>query len=323
MTTRSASDLEKFLVYARVFEMAYWADAWDGLGPHLTDDAVHVVHAASPLGLDDRGRDAVIAGLKESVLGMDRRFDVRIPEVLDGPRARADGVWMRFALTLRHPGLPDLRIEGDHLVRFEAGRLARIEETLEPGAGERVAAFLAEHDAKLRPVGSPAAPPTDPRDVRDLEDAMLRTLVRSYGNAKSQQDIGAAFATCSEDFVLETVAMEIEARGRAEVEAQLEMFFTAFPDYGVTLDGLATGDGAVTCWGRARMTWRGEFFGHAPTGRTAELPFFCVFPSSGGVLRGERFFFDLASLCDQIGLPLAVVRGLLDQIRGVETRGAA
>jgi hypothetical protein len=323
MTTRIASDLERFLNYARVFEVAYWADAWSALGDHLTDDATHVVYAASPLGLDDRGRDAVVAGLRASVESMDRRFDVRIPEVLDGPRARADGVWMRFALTLRHAGLPDLRIVGEHLVKFVSGRIAAIEETLEPGMGERVAAFLAEHGERLRPAGAPAVPPADPRDARDLEDALLRTLVRSYGNAKSQQDIGAALAVCSEDFVLETVAMEIEARGRAEVEQQLELFFAAFPDYGVTLEGLATGDGAVTCWGRARMTWSGSFLGHAPTGRSAELPFFCVFPSANGVLRGERFFFDLASLCDQIGLPIGVVRGLLDQIRGVEARGAA
>jgi predicted ester cyclase len=317
------SDLERFIAYAQVFEVAYWADAWSGLDPFLCDDVRHVVHGAAPLAADDRGRAAFVDGLRTSVHSIDRRFDVRIPEVLEGPLAREDGVWMRFSLALRRAGLPDLCIRGEHLVRYEGGRIALIEETIEPGVGERVAAYLAEHAGQLRPSGSPPSPPADPRDAADLDGALLRTLVRCYGSAKSQQDIGAALAVCSEDFRLETVAMGIEARGREEVEGQLETFFTAFPDYGVDLEGIATAAGVVTCWGRARMTWRGPFLGHAPSGKRADLPIFCVFPCADGKLRGERFFFDLASLCDQIDLPLAAVRQALDVLRGSEARGAA
>jgi steroid delta-isomerase-like uncharacterized protein len=317
------TDLERFFAYARTFEVAYWADAWNGLDPFLTDDVRHVVHAAAPLAADDRGREAFVGGLRESVHSIDRRFDVRIPEVLDGPRAREGGVWMRFSLALRRAGLPELCIRGEHLVRYEDGRIALIEETIEPGVGERVAAYLAEHGGRLRPRGSAPAPPADPRDARDLDEALHRTLVRSYGSAKSQQDIGAALAVCSDDFRLETVAMGIEARGRKDVADQLRIFFTAFPDYGVDLEGLAAAGGVVTCWGRARMTWRGPFLGRAPSGKTAELPIFCVFPCAEGKLREERFFFDLASLCDQIGLPLAAVRDARDALRGIRSRGAA
>jgi hypothetical protein len=317
------SDLERFFAYARVFEVAYWADAWSGLEPFLADDVRHVVHAADPLRADDRGRDAFVAGLRESVHSIDRRFDVRIPEVIEGPRARDGGVWMRFSLTLRHPGVPDLCIRGGHLVRYEGGRIVLVEETIEPGLGEHVAAHLAEYEDRLRPHGAPAAPPSDPRDARDLEDALLRTLVRSYGSATSHQDIGAALSVCTEDFRLETVAMGIESRDRKDAEQQLEAFFTAFPDYGVELEGLATGAGSVSCWGRARMTWRGPFLGRAPTGRTAEYPIFCVFPSAGGALRGERFFFDLATVCEQIGLPLGAVPETIAALRGDEARGAA
>lgn len=317
------TDLERFFTYARVFELAYWGDAWSGLGPYLADDAQHLVHGAAPLGADDRGRDAVIAGLAESVRSIDRRFDVRIPEVIEGPLSRDGGVWMRFALTLRRAGLPDLRILGRHLVRYRGERIALIEEWIEPGVGEAVRAYLDAHDAHLKPEGVPALPATDPRDQRDLEDALNRTLVRSYGAAKSEQDIGAALAACSDDFALETVSMGVETHGRAETEQQLELFFAAFPDYGVTMDGLTASNGVVTCWGRVRMSWKGAFLGHGPTGRTAELPYFCVFPCAAGALTGERFFFDLASLCEQIGLPPGALRSSLDQIRGTGARGAA
>ena len=111
------------------------------------------------------------------------------------------------------------------------------------------------------------------------------------------------------DFVLETPCMGLASRDRKEAEQQLALFFHVFPDYRVNLDGMAAGEGVVACWGRARLSWRGAFAGLAPTGRSAELPFVSIFPGAHGMLRGERFFFDLASLCEQTGLPLEAVRG--------------
>jgi hypothetical protein len=304
----SMSDLERFLGYVRAFELVYLTDAWAALEPHLAEDARHVVHAEGSLRLDDRGRAAVIDGLRRSVHGMDRRFDARIPELVEGPLVRPDGIWMRFSLRLRRAGLPELHVEGEHVAEYAEGRIVRIEEWIAPGTGERVDAFLTEHGARLRPAGAPAVAVSDPRDARDLEAALLRTLARTYGAAKSRQDVGAALAVCSEDFVLETPCMGLASRDRKEAEQQLALFFHVFPDYRVSLDGMAAGEGVVACWGRARLTWRGPFLGLAPTGRSAELPFVSVFPGSNGVLRGERFFFDLASLCEQIGLPLEAAR---------------
>ena len=311
-----ASDLERFMGYALAFEQAFWAEAWDSLPPFFTEDARHVVRGGGALATDDRGREAVLAGLRRSVSGMDRRFDARIPEVLDGPRTQDGGVWMRFAVSLRRAGLPELRFQGEHLTRYQGGRIVSIEEWPEAGAGERVARYLAEHDASLRPFGARAVPPADPRDAHDLEAALLRTLARGYACAKSEQDIGAALSVCSEDFVLETVPLGIATRDRKDAERQLAIFFAAFPDYAVTLEGVATGAGCVTGWGRARLSFRGSFAGQAPTGRTAELPICCVLSSAHGRLRGERFFFDLASLCEQTGLSISAVREVAAVLRG-------
>ena len=304
----ASSDLERFLGYVRAFELAQLADAWGPLEPHLAEDACHVVHSAGWLRMDDRGRAAVIEGLRGSVHGMDRRFDVRIPEVVEGPLVRPDGIWMRFSLRLRRAGLPELAIEGEHLVAYAGGRIQRIEEWVAPETGERGGAYLAEHDARLRPVGAPVALPSDPRDARDLEAGLMRTLARAYGCAKSRQDVGAALALASEDFVLETVSLGLASRDRKEAEQQLVLFFHVFPDYRVSLEGMATGEGVVACWGRARLSWRAPFAGLPPTGRSAELPCVSLFACANGRLRGERFFFDLATLCEQIGLPLEAAR---------------
>ncbi|MCG8589220.1 MAG: ester cyclase [Proteobacteria bacterium] len=309
------TDLERFIGYAQAFELAQAGEAWPVLEPHFCEDAVHLVHNGGSLGGDDHGRAAVVDGLKQSVHDHDRRFDVRIPEILEGPVSRPDGVWMRYALTLRRAGVPELRFEGEHLTEYEDGRICRIEEWLPADTPQRVETLLAEHDARLHPPGSPPRTP-NARDRRDLEAATAGSLIRAYGSAKSQQDVGAALAFCSPDFALETPAFGTRAVGRDAVAAQLAVFFRAFPDYRVKLEGFAQGDAAVT-WGRAKLSLRGALLGLEPTHKTAELPVYCLFDVREGMLRSERFVFDRASFCEQLELPApALAEALATLARG-------
>jgi len=309
------SDLERFIGYARVFEVAQAVDAWNLLEPYYTEAAVHVVHDAGSMGDDARGRAAVISAVSQSVLDHDRRFDVRIPEILEGPLARPDGIWMRYGLTLRREGLPELRLSGVHLTTYTDGLISRIEEWMAPGTAQRVEAYFAEHASALRPAGSAAATPSA-HDLRDLEEATARSMVRAYGSAKSQQDVGAALSTCSEDFVLETPAFGTRGVGRQEVAAQLAVFFSAFPDYNVELEGFAHGD-ALVAWGRARISFRGEFIGIAATQKTADLEVMCLFDIEQGSLRRERFIFDRAGFCEQLGISAADLATARALVRGM------
>jgi len=300
----SPSDLERFFGYARDFELAYLTDDWNRIRPWFAESAVHGVENGGALGSGASGATAVVDDLRDSVRRVDRRFDVRIPEIIDGPRTRPDGVFMRWTLTLRREGVPDLLLAGDHLTVYANGKIAAIHEQLAPETPQRVASYLAEHGAKLRPAGSPFAPPRAARDLDALAAASARTLVRVYGCAKSEADVGAALAVCSDGFVLDAVTLGVSARGRAECAATLRQFFRAFPDYSVQLEGFANGPGTVAAWGRARMTLQGSWLGFAPTGKTAELPVFCVFGVANGALASERFFLDRATLFEQLGLPL-------------------
>jgi steroid delta-isomerase-like uncharacterized protein len=302
----ATSDLERFFGYVRAFELAFVTGAWSGLEPWFADDARHVVQHGGPFGDGATGRARVIDDLRASTARVDARFDVRIPEIVAGPITRPDGVWMRWAMTMRRAGLPDMRVEGEHLTKYDpaSGRIAAIEERLDPATAPRVAAYLAQHGDRLRPEASPFDASLSAADARDLETAIGRSLARCYGHAKSEQDIGAALAVCSDDFVLDTPCLGVTARGRREAEAQLAVFFTAFPDYGVKVEGVTADPTSVACWGIARMRFGGPLLGLPPTGKTAEVPFVSIFPLRGGALAGEKFFFDLATLCAQIDLPL-------------------
>jgi predicted ester cyclase len=309
------SSLQAFLEYAQAFEAAHMTDDWSLIEPYFALDAQHTVVEAGPLTANNQGRTAVVAGLRDAVHTLDRRFDLRIPEVLAGPITRDDGIWMRFGLTLCRTGLPDLSIEGEHLTSYENGTIARIDEHLLGTGGADVAAYLEQHGAALKPVAAPPDLSEAGHRMQDLHEAIMRTIVRCYGQAKSEQDIGAALTACHDAFTIETVSFKIASADRDDTAAQLALFFDAFPDYSVTLDGLTT-DGAHVCaWGTARMTLAGTGLGIEPTGKTATLPIFCVFGFRDGLLASERFFFDLATLCQGIGIPIEALTEVLEGVR--------
>lgn len=314
----SPTDLERLFAYMRDFELAWMSGDWSLIAAHFHEDAVHEIEGGGGrLGRGGSGRRDVVDGLRRGVEAVDRRFDVRIPEIVEGPKTRDDGVWMRFALTLRRAGLPDLRVEGEHLARYRDGRIEALREKVASGESGRVDGYLDEHAAQLRPEGAPFLPPSA-KDLEVLEAAIGRSLVRCYGAAKSEQDAGAALAVCDDGFSIETVAFALASRDRDDTKVQLAAFFAAFPDYGVTLEGFANAPGVVACWGRARLTLRGDFLGIAATGRTAELPVFCVFRLGAAALLSERFFFDLAALCEQVGVPVAELSTALAPMRTAE-----
>lgn len=139
--------------------------------------------------------------------------------------------------------------------------------------------------------------------------------VARYAAAKSRADVESALACCTDDFFLETVPFGLRAAG-ADVEWQLRAFFAAFPDYRVTVDGRVDGPDTAVAWGTAHATLTGAFGAIAPTGRAFALPFVSIFPLRDGRLAGERFFFDLAAMCQQLGLETAVVDAQLRAFRG-------
>ena len=132
--------------------------------------------------------------------------------------------------------------------------------------------------------------------------------VQALAAAKSRQDVPAALQVLHPDMLLENPAFGTRARGFAENEKVLGRFFAAFPDYNVVLEGHATNDETLVCWGYVQMTMTGDRFGVVPNGARAELPVFIQFAFKDDLIVHERFFFDLSELCAQSGVSTDAVR---------------
>ena len=133
-------------------------------------------------------------------------------------------------------------------------------------------------------------------------------LAQALAVAKSRQDVPAALKLLHPDMLLESPAFGTKARGLAQNQKVLTGFFASFPDYSVVLEGHASNEEALICWGTVRMTMTGDRFGVIPNGRRAELPVFIEVAFKDDLIAGERFFFDLSALCAQSGVSTDTVR---------------
>ena len=239
----------------QAFELAFLADDWSVLNDLFAPDAVYEPVDAGAFGGSGSGREAAIAALRASTSGIDRRFDARIPEVLEGPLTRPDGtIFMRYRLTLRRAGVPDFVSHGDHVTTYADGRIARIVDTPDAGSGARLAEYLQQHRCQTRPAGAPLATDVDPRDARDLDAALSRSIARAYGYAKSEQDVGCR-ARRVQPGPCSTRRRSASPGGPRRGRAAARDVLRDVSDYRFEGEGCAAEDGAVAFWGRVRMTF--------------------------------------------------------------------
>lgn len=129
----------------------------------------------------------------------------------------------------------------------------------------------------------------------------MATALR-YAEAKGRQDIDAALACCTGDFILEAPAAGTRAHGEEEVRQQLAGLFDALPDYRFITEGSALGEnGEVVLWGRFRGTSRARLGRRKLRRRPVEVPASANFLTRDGLLCRETFYFDGLTLAAQAG----------------------
>jgi len=124
------NSIQVFAAYAAAFEVAFLNDDWKTVRECFAENAVYDVDASPPFGGQWQGRDAIVDHFVDSVNGFDRRYDERILEPIRGPEMRGGAVYIRWAVTYRKAGTPDLRIEGEEEAWVEDDKIVRLKDTM-------------------------------------------------------------------------------------------------------------------------------------------------------------------------------------------------
>ena len=140
-------------------------------------------------------------------------------------------------------------------------------------------------------------------DARQMAD-----LFQEHRDAEARRDYDAVIETFADDCYLETVALGSRSEGRESARAAYVAYFTAFPDLCPNDEGAAFGDDVMITWGHLSGTSKGEWLGVPPGGGSFRVPFTNVAHFADGRMLGERIYFDLATLCEQAGVPLDAIR---------------
>lgn len=125
--------LQQFLAYAAAFEQTYVDDDWSRLEPYFAPDAVYEVRAEA-FGCRLVGPKAILAGMKKSIDGFDRRFETRSPRLTHGPEVEGDEVRIGWEVTYEKAGVPTFILRGASVARLRDGRIAELRDEFEPSA---------------------------------------------------------------------------------------------------------------------------------------------------------------------------------------------
>jgi NAD(P)-dependent dehydrogenase (short-subunit alcohol dehydrogenase family) len=135
---------DRYLAYADAFEESFVDDEWGRIEAFFTEDAVY---EGDP---DARGRDAVLAKLKDGIDKFDRRMDSRTLDFQE-PTVEGDTLRVTWEVTYAKAGAPDLSIAGVETAVFEGDRIARLRDQITPVAQKGMEQWLAKHAALLQP----------------------------------------------------------------------------------------------------------------------------------------------------------------------------
>lgn len=146
-----SAPLGRFQRYFADFERCLSDDRWDRLADHFTADAVYEV-AGVPFACSVRGRAAILAALRRSVEGFDRRLDGRRLAIAGTPRHDACRLTVALDCRYEKAGAPPLDLPLRCEVEIDGGRIARLADLYEDARALAAAtAWLGEHGAGLDP----------------------------------------------------------------------------------------------------------------------------------------------------------------------------
>ena len=127
-------------------------------------------------------------------------------------------------------------------------------------------------------------------------------ILRQHLAAETVFDMEGTLATLTEDCVFEDVPTGEAYRGRDSVRAYYNEWWTAFAIVPQDIRSYIVSETFLIVETRFVGAHRGKYRGTAPTGRPLNLPVAIFISLRDGLMSGERFYYDRATLLAQIGI---------------------
>jgi SnoaL-like domain len=141
-----------FTDYAAAFEQTYVDDDWSRLAPFFSDDATYEVRGG-PFACTISGRDAIFAGLKKSIDGLDRRCSDRRIELTEGPNAIDIGsgqeLSIRWRVSYQYGDAPKMVLPGRSVFTVADGVIVAMRDEYDEKEIEGVGAWMLKYGEGL------------------------------------------------------------------------------------------------------------------------------------------------------------------------------
>lgn len=144
--------LQVFMDYAAAFEETYLDDDWSRLAPFFAEDARYEVRGG-PFACVITGRDAILAGLKKSIDGLDRRCSERKIDVTEVPEVKStdDGhaLSVGWLVSYQYGNAPQAGLPGRSVAKLADGVIVALRDEYNDEETKPFTAWMLEHGAGL------------------------------------------------------------------------------------------------------------------------------------------------------------------------------
>ena len=131
-------------------------------------------------------------------------------------------------------------------------------------------------------------------------------IVLRHLKAETEHRMEETLATLTADCVFDDRALGRVWRGRESARDYYRMWWDAFGIAPHTSARYAPSEDLLIVETRFKGRHEGPFLGVAPTGRAVDVPMTIFVSFADGLLSGERFYWNLATLLEQIGVKMPV-----------------
>jgi steroid delta-isomerase-like uncharacterized protein len=130
----------------------------------------------------------------------------------------------------------------------------------------------------------------------------IKEAVQKEIEALNRQDVDGVMSFYTEDVVFEDVSIPEPLRGAAAMREFMESMYHSFPDLHLEIHTLFGEEDIAAAEYDMVGTHKGEFDGHAPTGKGFRIRAASVYAYNGSHFTRETFYWDSATLMIQLGL---------------------